>query len=113
MIRFIAQFLVLMSSISHSKAAYTTDFIAHTRTPNCDASAYVTSQYTELATLTTQTTGQCVLRCDRNPLCGSFLYDVTTKVCTLLDKDYLRTVCDDSIVTWSQVLHYYVISILT
>ena len=103
MIRFIAQFLVLMSSISHSKAAYTTDFIAHTRTPSCDVSTYVTSQYTELATLTTQTAGQCVLRCDRHPRCGSFVYDVTTKSCTLLDKDYLRTVCDDDIVTWSQV----------
>ena len=99
-------FLVRTLMYLTSEAAYTTDFSVYKRTQQCEASAYVTSQYAEIATLTTQSKGECAFRCKRNELCYSFVYDITSKQCMHLDEDYLRTVCDDGIDTWNEVCSF-------
>ena len=62
----------------------------------------VTSEQARLTSMTTATKGECVLRCKRNPECGSFEYDVTNKTCVHLSVNY--PTCNEESGSWIKVI---------
>ena len=63
---------------------------------------HVASEEARLTSMTTATRGECVLRCKRNPECGSFEYNVTNKTCVHLSKNY--PTCNEESGAWINIM---------
>ena len=72
----------------------------------CATPDHVTSEQARLTSMTTATKGECVLRCKRNPECGSFEYDVTNKTCVHLSANY--PTCNKESGSWIKVIVQFI-----
>ena len=85
-----------------TSAAFSTDNVLYRHVHGCATPDHVTSEQARLTSMTTPTRGECVLRCKRNPECGSFEYDVTNKTCVHLSVNYLT--CSEESEVWIKVI---------
>ena len=93
---------LLSVPLTFASAAFSTDNDLYRLVHGCATPDHVTSEQARLSSMTTPTRGQCLLRCKRNPDCGSFEYDVTNKTCVHLNVNYLT--CNEESGVWIKVL---------